>query len=90
MKALLCQCSLLRGKDGRRDGVFRKWGALGLRGAFSSEPLIRRKSPPVVFVILVIFLIAAVCLFIGPPPPFHLDQVDSHGQRQHHNRQGHP
>lgn len=63
MKPLLCQCSLLRGKDRRRDGVFRKWGALGLRGAFSSEPLVRRKSPPVVFVILVIFLIAAVCLF---------------------------
>lgn len=43
--------------------MFREWGALGLRGAFLSEPFVRRKSPPVAFIILVIFLIAVVCLF---------------------------
>lgn len=47
-----------------RGGMgFRKWGVLGLQGAFLSEPPFRRIPSPMAFFILVIFLIAIACLF---------------------------
>lgn len=53
---------LIEGKDERKDGVFRKWGALGFQGAFLSKLLVRGKPLPVAFLVLVIFPIAIVSL----------------------------